>query len=62
MKLLTVYFALVLLVVSLAHAEVFWFEAEGFDEEKSNPVFNEKGVNATWEIKEDTNQPRAYRV
>ena len=42
--------------VSVVSAEVFWFEAEAFDEEKSNPIFNEQGLNVEWAIKEDTTQ------
>ena len=54
MRLLIVYFALLVFVAS-AGAEVFWFEAEEFDEEKSNPIFVGQ-VNASWDIKEDTKQ------
>lgn len=56
MKLLPICFAFVMLGVSMSSAEVFWFEAEAFDEEKSNPIFNEQGLNVEWAIKEDTTQ------
>ena len=56
MKLMSICFAFVMLVISVSSAEVFWFEAEAFDEEKSNPVFNDQGLNVVWEIKESTNQ------
>jgi hypothetical protein len=53
MRLLAICVALVVFVVSLAGAEVFFFETEEYDEEKSNPAFNEKGLNAAWDIKDD---------
>ena len=45
-----------MLGVSVATAEVSWFEAEAFDEEKSNPIFDKQGLNVVWTIKEDTDQ------
>ena len=57
MKLLAICFALIVFGLSLASAEVFWFEVEEFDEEKSNPTFNEQGLNVVWAIKED---PEAF--
>jgi len=62
MKLLSVCFVFAMLVVSVSSAEVFWFEAEAFDEEKSNPIFNEQGLNVEWTIKEDTNQDIKFNL
>ncbi|MFC1715940.1 hypothetical protein ACFL6S_19880 [Candidatus Poribacteria bacterium] len=56
MRLLILCLALTAFAASLVCAEVFWFEAENYDLDKSNPVFNEQGINVTWETKEDTNQ------
>lgn len=55
MKLLAICFAFVVFSISLADAEVFFFEAEEYDEEKSNPTFVEQGLNAGWDIKQDKN-------
>ncbi len=53
MKCLVVCFALAVFGISVTNAEVFWFEAEEYDEEISNPSFNEKGLNVAWDIKDD---------
>ncbi len=51
MRLLAVCFIMGLVSLSLAGAEVFWFEVEKeYDEEKSNLTFNEKGLNVAWDI------------
>jgi len=53
MRLLAACFILTVFGVFYANAEDFWFEAEEYDEEKSNLAFNEQGLNAAWDIKQD---------
>ncbi len=53
MRYLVVCFALVVFSASLVGAEVFWFEVEDFDEDLSNLIFAEKGLNVKWNIKDD---------
>ena len=53
MRYLIVCSVLIVFSASLAGAEVFWFEAEDFDEELSNLTFAEKGLNVKWNIKDD---------
>ncbi len=58
MRFLAICFVFVVFSISSAGAEVFWFEAEEYDEEKSNITFNEKGLNVAWDIKQDKDKEK----
>lgn len=57
MGLLAVCSILVVFIVPLAGAEVFWFEVEDYDAGKSNLTFKEQGLNVVWNVEED---PEAF--